>query len=435
MSEDKLKFFRFLRLNKSEKQQFTEYYSFCKKNEKSNDDYYSFGYETFGIILYKFCSWMINDLQNQKISRVLFFSRDGYIIQQAFNRIPGHEKFDQDYCYVSRRSLRVPTLWYGQEDKYTAILPTRYITIEDLLSSVGVDADNVRPIMDKYGFNAKDLVKGEEIKSNNKLSLMIEELWKPIVENSKKEYKNAIDYFESLALDGSVAVVDIGWRGTMQMYLDKLLCKMGKKVRLRGYYAAINSDHIRGYDMHGYVGNMDGESKGSDNLRGYIGLIETLFLRTEGSTNSYGRDSQNRMVPILEKYEYMDGGKLSFEAESVLRIQNGALQFVEDYVKSGESFLDSFSDTLAFHNLDEFAKYPKLSDVRMFCDFRFFNNGTTSYLAKTKSLIYYIFHMKCLKNDFYGSRWRIGFMKNLLKIKIPYNKLMNLLMIIVKKSK
>jgi hypothetical protein len=186
--------------------------------------------------------------------------------------------------------------------------------------------------------------------------------------------------------------------------------------------------------MHGYYGNVDGNSDGCDKIRGYVGLIETLFLKTEGSTLCYETNNEGIIVPKLDEYEYMENGQLSWEAENVLEIQRGALQFITDYCNSKCNFLDSFSYELTFHNLESIANNPSMNDVKMFSDFRFFNNGTVSHLAKTKSLLFYIFHPRKLKKDFYESRWRIGFMKGLFKIWLPYQSIMNIIMKFVKKG-
>ena len=45
------------------------------------------------------------------------------------------------------------------------------------------------------------------------------------------------------------------------------------------------------------------------------------------------------------------------------------------------------------------------------------------YLAKPKSIFYYIVKPRMLKTDFALSEWKIGFLKRLLKIKLPYFKI------------
>ena len=97
---------------KEDEKFYSEFKKLCKSNYNEKDSvFFSFGYETFGIILYGFCKWLRDDLKKNKIKRIIFFSRDGYIIREAFNLIEGSDEFQTDYMYVSRRSLRVPLLW------------------------------------------------------------------------------------------------------------------------------------------------------------------------------------------------------------------------------------------------------------------------------------------------------------------------------------
>lgn len=87
----------------------------------------------------------------------------------------------------------------------------------------------------------------------------------------------------------------------------------------------------------------------------------------------------------------------------------------------------SGADTL-FQGLSETGLTPKLQDIRMFGDFRFFDEGETQYLAKPKNIFFYMIHLKTLKTDFLSSRWKIGFMKRLFKINLPYESLYKIML-------
>jgi hypothetical protein len=64
----------------------------------------------------------------------------------------------------------------------------------------------------------------------------------------------------------------------------------------------------------------------------------------------------------------------------------------------------------------------------MFADFRFFDDGETMYLAKPRKMSDYFLNLKLLKKDFLASRWKIGFMKRLFKINMPYEKIYKFLL-------
>lgn len=100
---------------------------------------------------------------------------------------------------------------------------------------------------------------------------------------------------------------------------------------------------------------------------------------------------------------------------------------VEDYISSCFSARYEFESETAFANLSYFANHPTLEALKMFADFRFYN-GTVSHLAMAKPIKRYIFHPKMLKEDFYGCRWRVGFIRNFFKIPLPYYTLFRILM-------
>ena len=214
---------------------------------------------------------------------------------------------------------------------------------------------------------------------------------------------------------------------SMQYFLGKMLESMRRGGHLRGYYITLSSSMKKGLDMHGYLQGVDGNSKGCNLLRGYVGLIETLFLKPDGSVRNY-KIENGEVVPELFTCEYIEkDGSYSKEIRAVQNVQKGALQFIEDYISDGMDKNDNFSPKTAFANLSHFSNHPTLKNLEMFADFKFYN-GTTTYLARAGRLRQYVLHPGKLKEDFYGCRWRIGFMKNLFKIPFPYYWLFQLLM-------
>ena len=115
----------------------------------------------------------------------------------------------------------------------------------------------------------------------------------------------------------------------------------------------------------------------------------------------------------------MENGKPTHEYQCVKEIQRGALDFIK---KFGNKEI-ALSANILFEGLKQTGLEPKKKDIEMFADFRFFDEGETQYLAKPKSMIYYLTHVRELKNDFLLSRWKIGFMKRLFKLKLPYENL------------
>lgn len=60
-----------------------------------------------------------------------------------------------------------------------------------------------------------------------------------IKEKSEQQRKYLMQYLKQINFQGNCAIVDIGWHGSMQYYLEKF-CELNDiKVELHGYYVGI----------------------------------------------------------------------------------------------------------------------------------------------------------------------------------------------------
>ena len=424
MQNVELPFLRKNHMKKEEEKFYRELNKYICQNENSDNIYYQFGYEAFGIILYGFSKWLIKNLKKENIKDVFFLSRDGYIMKKAFELLPESKEFKTNYLYVSRRSLRVPSIWFSEKRKKETIFPTKYISINDLIMSIGLNADNYQDVIQECGLQPEQIIKEDQVENKYEVMKLLDEIWDDVLDNSIEEYNNLREYLVQFNMPENIAIVDIGWRGSMQFFLRKILEKMGKGINIKGYYITLSTSHLKGMDMYGYLQDVDGYSKGCDLLRGYVGLIEMMFLMSEGSVQRY-KKLNGKVIPILEDYEYANSKEY---ADRVMHIQQGAIDFIKG-IECENSLKDmSFTSEAAFTYLNEVGNHPTMDDINRFGDFPFFNNGTVSLLVQTDNLTEYIKNPKKAKQDLYKSRWRIGFLRQLFKINLPYYTLFKIMM-------
>lgn len=386
--------------------------------------YYRFGYEKFGMFLWGYSKWLHKSVKESDIQDVYFFSRDGLIMKKAFDTL--YNDVQTHYLEVSRRSLRVPVLWMNYELPHVInmISPSKLVSLTTIFDGVGLDINNYRSLIEKYGFTVDSIFDRKELLKDKNLNNLYSELGADIEAISKKEYELLVKYIEQNHLSGRFAIVDIGWSGGMQRYLIETLNKLGINANVKGYYIGVadyykrNIEVIPNLDLNGYLFDFLHDKNAKDKRSAFVGLFETLFLEQGGSVKNY-RLENDHVVANRLPYEYLENGKPTFEFRSVMDIQRGALDFIKQF---GDVDLSVSADTL-YEGLSETGLKPKNADTDMFADFRFFDEGETLYLAKPKSLFYYMFHPRNLKRDFLSSRWKIGFMKRLFKIGLPYEEM------------
>ena len=389
-------------------------------------EYYRFGYETFGLLLYGYTRWMLNDLIDKGIKKVYFFSRDGYVMKRAFDLLNPYKDIKSYYLYGSRRAYRVPQLWSKPElsDVIKTFPLTKLLTLKTFLLNLGLNPEEYKSVLAKYGFTLEHIIKRNEILKNNKIILFYNEIKEDVIKNSEYENKMLLKYLEQNQFEGKVAVVDIGWHGSLQYFLNNIVEDAEIPVEMFGYYVGLSKKAREDIDIKGYV--VDPKSDSCDSWRAYNGLIESIFLAQEGSTKKFKEDNENNIVPVLYKYEYFNNGKYESESKKVSDIQEGAIKFVEDIFKCMPLQLLKFSSTTAYRDLYLAGIKPTKYELEMFSDFRFFAEQI-DLLAMPNKISHYILHPRNFVRDLNFSRWKVGFLKKLFKIPLPYEKIYKIL--------
>ena len=152
------------------------------------------------------------------------------------------------------------------------------------------------------------------------------------------------NYFGEKKFVGDVAVVDIGWNGSMQKCLAELMRLADIHVTIHGYYFGIRKQ-ISETSMQGYIYDPK-HMQYETSLSFMQGLFESFFLSQEGSTKKY-EIKDNIAKPILYTPEYVETDK---EFKALKAVQSGALEFcrlfsesiLADHAVRKEDFLQNF---------------------------------------------------------------------------------------------
>ena len=390
----------------------------------SPDKYYRFGYEKFGMFLWGYSKWLHDSVTASDIKKVYFLSRDGLIMKKTFDSL--YSDIETHYIEVSRRALRVPVLWMNYEFEHVLdmISPSKLVPLSTIFDGVGLNIEDYKDLVHECGFKTTTCFDRHDILKNNQLKDLYKRLAPDIESVSKQEYRLLVKYIKQNNMAGKFAIVDIGWAGSMQRFLCEILDKLGIKHEIKGFYIGVaerhkqNQDVVPDLDLNGYLFDFSHDKNAVDKRRPFVGLFETLFLEQAGSVKNYidegGVVKGNRLA-----YEYIENGEPTYELQCVKKIQEGAIDFVKRF---GNRDIELDAATL-FEGIEETGLRPTKKDLNMFADFRFFDEGETQCLAKPKSLICYATHTNELKKDFLLSRWKIGFMKRMMKIRVPYEKI------------
>lgn len=396
----------------------------------SENLYYQFGYSQFGKLLYGYVRWIHDEAVKRGIKKLFFFARDGYIIKQAYEAYATDKDMEIRYLEVSRRSLRVPILWMdcSFETIINMVVNAKLVSLESVFDGLGLEINDYIEDIEKIGLKRETIFYRNEIKKDKRLRILLENLKEDIIENSKREYKNLKAYLAQEKVTGEFGVIDIGYAGSMQRYLQQALTALSIDHKITGFYFGVTESYKKNIlsgvtlDMNGYLFDFKNNPNDRDVRSSFVGLFETLFFEGGGTVRCF-IEKDGIIKAERYPYEYVKNGELTEDYLKVKTIQTGALDFVR------RAAMDSVLSSLClpacqlFGGLYETGTNPNKTDIALFADIDFFDEGITEKLAKPKRLLYYLMYPKKLKNDFLRCRWKTGFLKRLLVMPLPYQKM------------
>lgn len=378
-------------------------------NLRWESDYYRFGVEKFGPFLYGYTQWLHNEIKKKGFSKVFFFARDGYMMEKAF-RIFDND-LDTQYVYFSRKSIRQALLYkcssYKESLKY--LTWERFITIGKLLEYYGFSLKEREEIASRESLNLEENLSYVELDSNRKMEELYGKIRKMITANSKHQDEMLKGYLNKINMKGRCAIVDIGWHGSMQFYLDEYFKHLEMNTQLYGYYVGIEPMPDLKSRNFGWLYS-DGDNELRKNVLCFFGGYEKFFQSTEGSTYGY-EIIDNSVEPVLADYEYSKDGQM---IERIEDWQRGALDFVQI---ATERKMEINDDRAWAAPLIEVGMKPSSADVKLL-SFLYNTDGTKIYFVSQKPL--YKYKLKELFFALSNSVWKTGFMKSVFKLPLPY---------------
>lgn len=379
----------------------------AKSGQESIEKYNEFGRTYFGPFLLGFTRWLSNEIKKQELQKIFFFARDGWMMERAF-RLICEDNIEEKYVFFSRKSIRQALLHrckdYKESLKYVSA--EKYISFGGLLEYYGFDENERKEISDIYSVELKQDFDVAVLASNTQIKNIYDDLSEKIKKKSKEQDELLLQYLSQNEISGKVGIVDIGWKGSMQYYLETYLESQNMNVSLIGFYVGIlPKEALRG-ETYGFLYDSS-NLKLRKKVLCFAGGLERLFQSLEGSTYGYKAEA-GKIVPVLNAYEYADAPEIQ---KCIVELQNSALKFVSENKKCVAD-----NKRIAY-KLVRFGVSPTLKDVNLFSPF-YNTDGTREYYISQKAI--YKYGLREFMHALSSSPWKNGFLKSAFKIPFPY---------------
>lgn len=305
---------------------------------------YEYGYIYGGLFVLGYCNFIHTYVRVHGIDKLLFLSRDGDILRQAYAVLFPEEK--TEYVYWSRAAATKLMARYNSYDFFRRYLYHKAdgtYTLEQILKSMRLEF-----LLDRL---LRQLPNETYLTSGNvrQVKRFLEANWQDVTAVYDRESKAAELYYRKVLGDSRNALaVDIGWAGSGAIALDYLVQKVWKlPCSITGAVAGTNSVHNFEVDaseiflqngklaayLYAQSFNRDLWKKHDPNTDDNI-FFELLLASPTPQFLGFELDEVSGEVLYLF-------GKMDANPEGMKEIQNGILDFVRDYQKhfSGYPYL------------------------------------------------------------------------------------------------
>lgn len=198
---------------------------------------YEYGFVYGGLFVLGYCGFIHDYCQRNGVDNILFLSRDGEILKQAYDYL--YPDDHTAYAYWSRKAATKLAAVYDKQDWFRRFLLHKVnsgYTIREIVHSMELDF----LLLDMRDWNIQEKLTEQNAQ---KLKQFLEERWEEILASYERQHAAAKAYYASLLGSSKRAVaVDIGWAGSGAMVLRKLFSDIWKlDCELTGIIAGTNT--------------------------------------------------------------------------------------------------------------------------------------------------------------------------------------------------
>jgi len=307
---------------------------------------YNLGYSLVGPLLTSFSQWLLQKAREEEIEQLYFLAREGRLMEEVYNCwSQGVTDAPQsDYLIISRRAAGVAAILTFEDILEISRMIYFSNTIESFLHTrygLTLNDERWKELSETTGWARDTGVKVENRKVEHLVPLL-RSLEREIVAQAQRERQALLAYLREKGLvrdrDSLQAVVDIGFGGSIQGYLSKLLSR-----KVHGYYLMTDDRSPRiaeTYDviLRGCFCENVTQSPNAPAMYRYSFELEKLLSTTE---------------PQVEYYEIDAGGNVEAHCRDLSpaeiepadireEIRKGTIDYTEDARRTREEMLPDF---------------------------------------------------------------------------------------------
>lgn len=287
-----------------------------------------YGAQILGPIISPFIHWISETAKSEKIDLIAPLMREGYLINKLLQYYP---EIKSRPAYFSRRVLIQASLQKAtKESLYSLRFNNLESSISDFLDLILLDTSDIPEFSEKAGFT----IKKEDIFKELIEKIISSPSLKDKIEASAKTIRAGVikHFIKTVSIDGKIpkriALADVGWNGTIQKLLTKILEEEGIKTEIIGLYMmttpAVNNLALEGIIAKGFFVDGGYPKQEFRYLSRTLEILEQSCSPNHGSVLSHSIKDGS---PILKPDQIPTSQRADIQD-----IQDGILNFNKIYI-------------------------------------------------------------------------------------------------------
>ncbi|WP_058833885.1 rhamnan synthesis F family protein [Luteimonas abyssi] len=293
---------------------------------------HSLGYCMLGPLVLDYLVWLLGTARARGARRILFLSREGHLLKRGFDRLSdavGSDRITGHYFLASRQAagLAAP---HHVEDLRSLFSGTYNGTLDGLLRArLGSAATAAITPLVEHATLSRQVFLPE---MGDAIVDMLEPAHDRVLQLAASARAAYRLYWQSLAGDDPVLLADIGYSGTIQRHLARMLGRP-----LDGAYFALNAGALAYGDAGWMTARFhDGRTDGAESaqvLRHDL-LLESLLTAPDPQFAGFGSEN-GQPVP-----RYADADVSAPQWSLITQVHDGAIRFIEDICSAAGPLAD-----------------------------------------------------------------------------------------------
>ncbi len=340
-----------------------------RRPRETDTFWHDFGYVAAGPLLVGFTEWLIEQARAHELEALYFLAREGLVMQRVYQAVAQQSGLETHYLLASRRAMGLAAIDKVEKESLAFLTGGGPgLGVAHYLERIGLDWQQHGDAIRAVGFDSPNhkMANGRDYANLEKLFVALEQ---PICARAREERAVLLEYLRRCGLCGGrrVGMVDVGWRGSIQQAVVRLLGPTGDAPQIRGLYLGTVSHPtvVQPNLCHeAYLFRLGHPRHYCELIMVSVALVEFMCSAAEGSIIRIERDAEGEFVPLRQ-----DDGRDDYRNDSLRKLQEGAMQFVDDYVALKRRFPEMrVSRETAVAQLRRVLRHPTALEARRLGD-------------------------------------------------------------------